>query len=81
MREIKTVAVCGAGVMGRIEGFSGPPTADDLWLIDRSWDEVPPVIDRVNALVTDRADALLRRVYADAVRPRPAEAIRMPSRR
>ena len=73
-------AAGGARVMGRIQGFSGPPTADDLWQVDRSWRDVPDVIERVNEVVSQRLPALLGRVYADAVRPEMADPVPMPKR-
>jgi hypothetical protein len=70
----------GSGIWGRIHGVSGPPTADELWQIERSWEELRPVIERVNAVVAERLPALSRRVYADTVRPAPGDAVPMPSR-
>jgi len=70
----------GAGVFGRIQSFSGPPTADDLWEIERSWELVPPIIERVNELATARLSALLARVYVEGVRPEGLEPAPMPRR-
>ena len=71
----------GASVMGRIQGFSGPPTGDDLWQIERSWEAVPAIIERINVVVTERMPALLAEVYADAVRPDADDPVPMPDRR
>ena len=71
----------GAGVMGRIQSFSGPPTGDDLWQIERSWEAVPAIIERINVVVTERMPSLLAGVYDDAVRPDTGDPVPMPERR
>ena len=71
----------GAGVMGRIQSFSGPPTGDDLWQIERSWEAVPAIIERINVVVTERMLSLLAGVYDDAVRPDTGDPVPMPERR
>jgi hypothetical protein len=58
-----------------------PPTADQLWQIDRSWEEVPPLIPRVNEMVTLRLPALYERVYAEDLAPEPEEPVAAPVRR
>ncbi|MDA1103937.1 MAG: hypothetical protein O2956_10115 [Gemmatimonadetes bacterium] len=70
----------GANVWGRIQGASVPPTADDLWQIERSWEAVPTIIDQVNQLVRVRLPALLSQVYTDAGKPAPGDAVATPSR-
>lgn len=69
----------GAGVWGRIEGFSGPPTADAMWSIDRSWEQVPGVVDDINGVIRTEMPALLRRVYVGAVVP-TVDPVTMPAR-
>ncbi len=69
----------GAGVWGRIEGFSGPPTADAMWSIDRSWEQVPSVVDDINGVIRTEMPALLRRVYVGAVVP-TVDPVTMPAR-
>jgi hypothetical protein len=71
----------GASAWERIEGYTGPATADQLWQIERSWERVPPVIERINELVTGRLAALTAKVYAAAVRPPPGDEVPMPDRR
>jgi hypothetical protein len=71
----------GASAWERIEGYTGPATADQLWQIERSWERVPLVIQRINELVTQRLAALTAKVYADAVRPPPGDPVPMPDRR
>ena len=70
----------GAGQMNAIQSVSGPPTADQLYQIDRSWRELPSVIDRVNGLTTTRTSAVLEQVYQASVRPEVAQPIQMPRR-
>ena len=70
----------GAGVWGTIQGASSPPTADQLWQIDRSWEDLPAVIERVNEMVTARLPALHDRVYAADIRPDAGEPVAMPRR-
>ena len=62
-------AANGAGVWRTIQGVSGPPTADQLWALQRSWEELPALIDEVNAVLTNEMSALLGLVYTDAARP------------
>ena len=69
----------GAGVWGRIEGFSGPPTADAMWLIDYSWEQVPGVVDDINGVIRTEMPTLLRRVYVGAVVP-TVDPVTMPAR-
>lgn len=69
----------GAGIWGRIQGVSAPPTADALWQIERSWERVPGVIERINGVIEGAMPALLGRVYTDQVVPR-VDAVPMPDR-
>ena len=73
-------ATGGANQMNGIQSVSGPPTADQLYQIERSWQELPSVIDRLNALITTATPAVLSQVYQADVLPEAAEAIRMPRR-
>ncbi|MDE2982341.1 MAG: hypothetical protein OXU74_14210 [Gemmatimonadota bacterium] len=73
-------AAAGASVWATIERASSSPTADQLWQIDRSWEELPPIIERLNELVTERLPALNAKVYAEGLRPKAGEAVAMPRR-
>jgi len=73
-------ASAGAGMWGRIQGVSGPPSADALWQIDRSYEVLPAAIDRVNDLVSGRMSALLEQVYGASARPAVPDAVPMPRR-
>ncbi|MEQ9397978.1 MAG: hypothetical protein RJQ04_02305 [Longimicrobiales bacterium] len=70
----------GASMWGRIEGVSGPPTADQLRAIERSWDRLPDVIGEINALVTGAVPALNRRLDQAGVRPGAGSAVPLPRR-
>jgi photosystem II stability/assembly factor-like uncharacterized protein len=70
----------GAGVWGRIQSVSAPPTADALFQIEQSWERVPAVIERVNDVIARQMPALMRQVYTDAVRPQAGDPIPMPQR-
>ncbi len=73
-------AAGGANLWGRIQGASSVPTADQLWQIDRSWEEVPPVIERVNEMLSDRLPALYDRLAEEGVRPEAGEPVVVPKR-
>jgi photosystem II stability/assembly factor-like uncharacterized protein len=79
-RELRDAAR-GANLTGQLQGMTGPPTADQLWWLERSWTEVPPLIQRVNSMVTGRMPELNRRLDAEGVRPDPGKAVPLPRRR
>ena len=68
----------GSNVYGQIERTTTPPTADQLWRIEQSWERLPAVIERVNEMVTERVPALLARVYPEGLRPEALEAVAVP---
>jgi photosystem II stability/assembly factor-like uncharacterized protein len=70
----------GAGVWRRIEGVTGPPSADDLFLIERSWTGVPGLIERINTLLSGDLRALLGRVYTEAAMPDLGVPVPIPAR-
>ena len=67
----------GANLAAQIGGFTGVPTADQLWQIDDSWEEVPPLINRLNDLITDEVPALYAELDDAGIRPNPGSAIQM----
>ena len=71
----------GAFTWGSMQRSTTPPTADQLWQVDRSWEEVPPLIPLVNEMVTLRLPALYERVYAEDLTPEPEEPVAAPVRR
>ena len=70
----------GSGIWRSIESMSSPPTADNLWAVDRSWEALPAAIEAVNAFVAGPVTALLGRAYNDETRPEPPEPVAMPAR-
>jgi len=54
------------------------PTSDQMWAIERTWAAAPPVLERVNALLTDELPALEARLNAAGVRPRLGEPVEIP---
>ncbi len=56
------------------------PTADALWQVDRAWDELPGVVDRVNTLVTRDVPALYAELDRLGIRPDPGTAMETPRR-
>ena len=68
------------GVAGAIQGSSTPPTGDQLWQIDAAWEAVPPLMERLNALITDRVPAFNTSLDAMGVRPSPGDRLVIPTR-
>ena len=70
----------GASVWGSIQRATNSPTADQLWQIERSWEELPAVIERVNALLAERLPPLYGRVLAEDLQPELGEVVAVPRR-
>ncbi len=81
LRDDINQAAAGARGAGAIESSSTRPTADQLWQLDQAWEKVPPLIERLNEIVTDEMSALYRRLDEQGIRPDPGEAVTMPVRR
>ena len=71
----------GSFAWGGMQRSTTPPTADQLWQIERSWEGVPPLIPRVNEMLTVRLPALYDRVYVEGLRPEAEEPVVAPVRR
>jgi len=67
-------------VAGDIQQSSTLPTEDQLWQVDAAWDAVPPLVERLNALITTRVPAFNAALDAEGVRPDPGEALEVPRR-
>ncbi len=63
-----------------IEGSEGPPTGDQLWQIDRAWERVPPLLERVNEVITTRVPEMNRELNSAGIRALPGELIPIPRR-
>ncbi|MDH4044900.1 MAG: glycosyl hydrolase [Gemmatimonadota bacterium] len=72
-------AAGGRGV-GSIESSTTRPTADQLRLVELAWERVPPLIERLNAIITERMPALYRQLDEHGVRPKVGEAVAVPTR-
>ncbi|MGB1658825.1 MAG: VPS10 domain-containing protein, partial [Longimicrobiales bacterium] len=68
------------GVAGAIQGSSTLPTEDQLWQIDSAWEAVPPLVERLNALITERVPSFNSSLDAMGVRPSPGERLTVPRR-
>lgn len=55
-------------------------TDDQLWWIDRSWEEVPPIVEQVNAMLAERIPMLYDRLAEEGVRPEVGEPVAVPRR-
>ena len=74
-------AAAGARGAGAMESSSTRPTTDQLWQLDQAWEKVPPLIERLNEIVTDEMPALYRQLDEQGIRPDPGEAVTIPARR
>jgi photosystem II stability/assembly factor-like uncharacterized protein len=63
-----------------IERSGGAATADQLWQIERSWERLPAVVERINTLLTGEMGRLLGMVYTDVARPHVADPVPTPQR-
>ena len=69
-----------AGVANAIQGSSTLPTEDQFWQVDAAWDAVPPLIERLNTLITDQVPAVYTEMDAMGIRPSPGDTISVPRR-
>jgi len=70
----------GAWVWGAMQRATRLPTADQLWQIDRSWERLPGVIERLNTLLAERLPPLFERVLTADLQPELDEAVTVPKR-
>jgi photosystem II stability/assembly factor-like uncharacterized protein len=62
------------------EGWTGRPTADALFQLDRQWERLPEGIERINAVITERMPALNRMLDQYGVRPSAGDTIEVPKK-
>jgi ABC-type transporter Mla subunit MlaD len=67
-----------ARVSNAIEGSTTRPTTDQLWQIDRAWDQAPGLIERINEIVNTSLPALYRACDENGIRPDPGKPIEVP---
>ena len=70
-----------AEVAGAIQQSSTLPTEDQLWQVDAAWDAVPPLIERLNTLITNRVPDFNTSLDAEGIRPDPGVRLEVPRRR
>ncbi len=78
-REINRVSGGARGTFS-IEASTTRPTADQLWALERAWDEVPGLITALNAVITDTMPMIYDQLDEHGIRPDPGKAITVPER-
>ena len=73
--------VAGGAGIGQMEGWSGEPTADQMYRIGLAWEALPEVAERINALLAGRMPALEALLGDLGVMPDLGDPIRIPPRR
>jgi hypothetical protein len=63
-----------------VEGSFQAPTADQRWQLDEAWADLPPLIGRLNALVSTDVPALYGELNRLGIRPDPGEPLELPRR-
>ena len=72
LREDINQANRDARLQGAIEGSDAGPTTDQLWQIDRAWEIIPSLIEKLNDIMTSRIPAINRRLDAAGIIDSPA---------
>jgi photosystem II stability/assembly factor-like uncharacterized protein len=67
-----------ARVASAIDASTTRPTADQLWQIDRGWENVPGLVEQINEIINTRLPALYRACDEHGIRPDPGKAIEVP---
>jgi hypothetical protein len=83
VREITTDLGRQAGTarLGRsLESIFAAPTADQIWQIERAWEEVPGLVERVNEVIAGDLPALYGELNRLGIRPDPGEPLEVPRR-
>ncbi|MCH6547924.1 MAG: hypothetical protein IH798_05705 [Gemmatimonadetes bacterium] len=81
LQEDLQSAAAGAGAAFAIEASTMRPTADQLWQIEQSWEQLPGVIDKINEIVETKMPALYDALNQHGIRPDPGEPVTVPTRR
>jgi photosystem II stability/assembly factor-like uncharacterized protein len=69
----------GRGVWS-IEASTTRPTADQLRAVERAWEELPGLIERLNVIITERMPALYDQLDEHGVRPKVGDPVEVPRR-
>jgi photosystem II stability/assembly factor-like uncharacterized protein len=64
----------------QIEASTTRPSPDVLFQIDRAWEQVPGLIEQLNAIITTRMPALYDDLNQHGVRPSPGEQLEVPKK-
>lgn len=67
-------------VSNAIEGSTTPPTADQMWQVHKASEDVPQLIEQVNAVLTDRLPGLERMLQEQGIHPTVGAPIPVPRR-
>ena len=78
--ELRTIRN-NAGIADDIQASSTLPTSDQFWQVDEAWDAMPHLLEQLNELILNRLPAFYTMLDSAGVRPRPGDAIALPSRR
>ncbi|UCG86346.1 MAG: hypothetical protein JSW71_20990 [Gemmatimonadota bacterium] len=70
----------GARASYMLEGSTTRPSPDVLFQIDRAWEQVPGLIERLNEVITTQIPALYAQLNDHGIRPSPGEALEVPRR-
>ncbi len=71
----------GTARLGRsLESIFAAPTADQLWQIERAWEEVPGLVERLNEVIARDLPALYGELNDLGIRPDPGEPLEVPRR-
>ncbi|MFQ5703557.1 MAG: hypothetical protein ACE5HT_05980, partial [Gemmatimonadales bacterium] len=63
-----------------VDGATAGPTGDQLWQIERAWERVPKLVDRLNEIINTRLPDLYRGMNEHGIRPNPGPAIILPKK-
>ena len=67
-----------ARVGNSIQSSSTRPTSDQMWQVEQAWEEIPALIERLNALTETRIPAFNAMLNEAGIRPDPGKAVEVP---
>jgi len=65
---------------GAVSGTFGTPTSDQLYVLNRGWEAVRPLVEGLNDLVEDQVPAFYAELDRLGIRPDPGERVEVPRR-
>ncbi len=63
-----------------IEASTTRPTADQLWALERAWDDAPGLITSLNEVITEHMPTIYGQLDQHGIRPDPGKPIPVPQR-